>query len=106
MTAPDDAAAITLRVAVLYTDTDGRAEALATGEALSAILLECTMAGLATCPLTHVTEVRASREMVRSWLSNDGLPQILVRVGTAPAGEEVPPPTPRRPLDEVLQLPD
>lgn len=99
---PEDRATIL----VLSTDTDGRAEALATGEALSAILLECTMAGLATCPLTHVTEVQVSREMVRSWLSHGGVPQILVRVGTAPAGEDVPPPTPRRPLDEVLQLPD
>jgi nitroreductase len=98
---PEDRA----KILVLSTDTDGRAEALATGEALSAILLECTMAGLATCPLTHVTEVRVSREMVRSWLPHDTVPQILVRVGTAPAGEDVPPPTPRRPLDEVLQLP-
>ncbi|MGH3970669.1 MAG: NAD(P)H nitroreductase, partial [Mycobacterium sp.] len=64
-----------------------------------------TMAGLATCSLTHMTEVRVTREMVRSLLDHDGLPQILVRVGVAPATDEVPPPSPRRPLDDVLQLP-
>lgn len=98
---PEDHATIL----VLATDTDSRADALATGEALSAILLECTMAGLATCPLTHMTEVRVTRDMVKSLLPHEAVPQILVRVGTVPATEEVPPPTPRRPLDEVLQLP-
>jgi hypothetical protein len=93
------------KILVVSTDHDTRADALATGEALSAILLECTMAGLATCPLSHVTEVRVSRDMVSSWLPHNAVPQILVRVGSAPAGEDVPPPTPRRPLDEVLQSP-
>lgn len=98
---PEDHAAIL----VLATDTDTRADALATGEELSAVLLECTMAGLVTCPLTHVTEVRVAREIVKSLLDDDAVPQILVRVGAAPTTEGVPPPTPRRPLDEVLQLP-
>lgn len=92
-------------ILVLSTDTDSRADALATGEALSAVLLDCTSAGLATCPLTHMTEVRVTRQMVKSLLPHDAVPQILVRVGAVPALENVPPPTPRRPLHEVLQLP-
>jgi hypothetical protein len=98
---PEDHATIL----VLSTDTDTRADALAVGEALSAVLLESTMAGLVTCPLTHVTEVRVARDMVKTLLDDDVVPQILVRVGTAPTTEDVPPHTPRRPLDEVLQLP-
>jgi hypothetical protein len=96
---PEDQATI----AVLSTDTDTRADALATGEALSAVLLECTMAGLATCPLTHLTEVQVTREIVAT-LVGDALPQILVRVGHAPATDDAPPLTRRRPLDDVLHI--
>lgn len=87
---------------LLSTDDDSRAAALASGEALSAVLLECTMAGLATCTVTHITEVRVTRNMVEACMERDAVPQVLIRVGVAPAMEEVPPPTPRRPLDEVL----
>jgi nitroreductase len=91
-------------VVLLSTEGDDRADALASGEALSMVLLECTMAGLATCPVTHVTEVRASRELIRALLNHDGVPQVLVRVGVAPAKEEQPPATPRRPLEDVLRV--
>ncbi|KAA8964646.1 NAD(P)H nitroreductase [Mycobacterium sp.] len=91
-------------VLALSTDADNRSDALATGEALSAVLLECTLAGLATCPISHMTEVRVSRELVSSWLPRNAVPQILVRVGSAPAGEDVPPPTPRRPLADILHI--
>jgi hypothetical protein len=93
-------------ILVLCTDRDDRADALACGEALSATLLECTMAGLATCPVTHLTEVRVTREIVASLIDSDSVPQVLVRVGVAPAMEDVPPPTPRRPLDDVLCVRD
>ncbi len=99
---PEDHAKIVL----LSTDSDGRAEALASGEALSATLLECTMAGLATCTLTHLTEVRASREIISALLDYDVSPQVLIRVGLAPAMATVPPVTPRRPLDDVFSVPD
>jgi nitroreductase len=91
-------------ILVLSTDHDNRTDALATGEALSAILLECTMAGLATCTVSHLTEVRASRDLIATLLEHDAVPQVLVRVGMVPTREEVPPPTPRRPLDEVLHI--
>lgn len=97
---PEDYSAIL----VLSTDSDSRADALATGEALSTVLLECTMAGLATCPLTHFTELHVTRDIVRELLGNDAPPQILVRVGMTPSTEELPPPTPRRPLEDVLQV--
>jgi len=92
------------KILLLSTDDDARADALAAGEALSAILLECTMAGLATCPVTHLTEVTVARELIRSLMDYDAVPQVLIRVGVVSVSEKVPPPTPRRPLSEVLRL--
>jgi len=97
---PEDHAKILL----LSTEANGRADALACGEALSAVLLQCTMDGLATCPVTHLTELYVTREIIQSLMDHDGVPQILVRVGVVPVTEDTPPPTPRRPLSEVLQL--
>lgn len=90
-------------VLVLSTDEDSNLAALQAGEALSAVLLECTSAGLATCPLTHLTELASSREVVNTLIRRDGMPQVLVRVGHAPAMDETVPMTPRRPLSDVLQ---
>ncbi|SPM32267.1 NAD(P)H nitroreductase [Mycobacterium rhizamassiliense] len=92
------------KVLLLSTDDDTRADALAAGEALSATLLECTMAGLATCPITHLTEVDAARDLIRSLMDYDAVPQVLIRAGAVPVTEKVPPPTPRRLLSEVLRL--
>jgi nitroreductase len=99
---PEDHAKILL----LSTDDDTRADALAAGEALSATLLECTMAGLATCPVTHLTELSVTRELIRSLIDHHdaAMPQVLIRVGVIPVTEKVPPPTPRRPLSAVLRL--
>jgi nitroreductase len=91
-------------ILVLSTDHENRADALASGEALSAILLECTMAGFATCPVTHLTELQATRDIIRSLMHYDAVPQVLVRVGLVPVAEKAPRPTPRRPLSEVLRL--
>jgi nitroreductase len=91
-------------ILVLSTDHENRADALASGEALSAILLECTMAGFATCPVTHLTEFQATRDIIRSLMHHDAVPQVLVRVGLVPVAEKAPRPTPRRPLSEVLRL--
>lgn len=86
---------------VLSAVGDTRRDILSCGEALSALLLESTMAGLATCPLTHLTEVEASRAIV-SALTGRALPQVLIRVGLAPVLDGVPPPTPRRQPSDVL----
>lgn len=97
---PEDQA----KVLALSTDTDTPEDALAAGEALSAVLLECTMAGLATCTLTHIVEVRTTRELVAKLLESERHPQALVRVGVAPVLENQPPVTPRRPLADVFYL--
>jgi len=91
-------------IVLISTDADGRADALASGEALSAVLLECTMAGLATCTLTHITEVRTTRELLAEMLGSQSHLQVLIRVGVAPAMEILPPVTPRRPLADVFRV--
>jgi nitroreductase len=99
-----EVAADEAKVLVLSTPENTRADALNCGEVLSTVLLECTMAGLATCPLTHITELPESRERIQRLIGTRDFPQVLVRVGRTPVVEETPEPTPRRPLSEVMQI--
>ncbi|MBF6301945.1 NAD(P)H nitroreductase [Nocardia amamiensis] len=92
-------------ILVLSTDSDIPDDLLRCGEVLSTVLLECTLAGFATCPLTHLTEVPRSRAVVRELTGQSRLPQVLVRVGIAPEPEPDGPATPRRPLTEILDMP-
>ena len=92
------------KILVLSTYDDSPGNALGCGEALSTVLLECTMASLATCTLTHMIELHASREIVRRLTGRLAEPQLLIRVGTIPQTESPPSPTPRRPVSEVLQI--
>ncbi|MUL85133.1 MULTISPECIES: Acg family FMN-binding oxidoreductase [unclassified Mycolicibacterium] len=87
---------------VLSTDGYSRADALDAGEALSALLLECTMSGLGTCPVSHVTELHASRDIIGALINRDACPQLLVRIGIAPTLTDAPPPTPRRSVDAFV----
>jgi len=92
------------KVLVLSTPEDSRQDALNCGQVLSTVLLDCTMAGLATCTLTHITELEASRDIIRDLIGGAAFPQALIRVGIAPSNEETPAPTPRRNLSEVLAI--
>ncbi|BDX33594.1 putative NAD(P)H nitroreductase acg [Mycobacterium antarcticum] len=96
---PEDRSTIVALSAV----ADDHGDILRCGEALSALLLEATLAGMATCTLTHLTEVAASRDIV-SGLIGRPYPQALIRIGLAPSLDEIPPPTPRRPLSDVLKF--
>ena len=88
---------------VLATPTDTALDWLRTGEALSAFLLAATRAGLATCPLSQVTEQSVVRDVVRlSALDKVGQPQLVVRVGWPVTAEFPGSVAPRRPLDDVL----
>jgi hypothetical protein len=60
------------KVLVLSTDEDTRKDPLRCGEVLSTVLLECTMAGMAACPLTHMTELAASRNLIGTLTRKDG----------------------------------
>lgn len=94
------------RILVLSTPADTAADALAAGEALSRILLEYTVAGMATCPVTHVTELPEVREIVVAVAALPTVPQALIRVGRAPTAMTRPAATPRRPVAEILRFDD
>jgi len=90
-------------IVVISALDDAPSDILACGETLSAVLIEATGAGLASCTLTHVTEHPATSDIV-STLTGHPLPQALVRIGVAPVLDDVPPPTPRRPLSDVFHV--
>jgi hypothetical protein len=89
-------------VLVLSTNEDTHDDAFRCGEALSAVLLECTLAGMATCTLTQITELWSSRNLIGTLTGRVAMPQLLIRVGEAPVLGEVSPMTPRRPIRDVL----
>jgi nitroreductase len=91
------------KILALSTYGDSRKDALICGEVLSAVLLECTMTGLGTCTVTHITELRTTRELVAAVIGQDAVSQVLIRVGIAPTTNDAPA-TPRRPLDDVLRF--
>lgn len=92
------------KIVVLSTYDETHDAVLRCGEKLSAVLLDATMAGLATCTLTHITELPASRHIVATLIGQQTTPQVLIRIGLAPVIEEFPPATPRRPIDEVFTV--
>ena len=92
------------KIVVLSTYDDTHDSMLRCGEMLSAVLLDATMAGLATCTLTHITEVPASRQILSTLIGQTATPQVLIRVGRAPSIGDVVPPTPRRPIDDVFEV--
>ncbi|WP_433680421.1 Acg family FMN-binding oxidoreductase [Nocardia sp. CA-119907] len=94
------------RLLVLSSSSESITTWLHTGEALSAVLLECAATGSATCALTHITEISATRTAITRMLAHPGVPQVVIRVGTAPDEEPHPQPTPRRPLADILTMSD
>jgi hypothetical protein len=62
------------------------------------------MADLATCTLTHITEVPASQEIVATLIGHTATPQVLIRVGRTPDIGEIKPPTPRRHIGDVFEV--
>ena len=91
------------KILALSTYGDSRKDALICGGVLSAVLLECTLAGLGTCTVTHMTELRSTRELVAAVIGQGTVPQVLIRVGIAPTTNDAPM-TPRRSVDDVLRF--
>ncbi|MBB5916700.1 nitroreductase [Nocardia transvalensis] len=103
---PDEPETDRSTILLLSTDDDSAGCLLSCGEVLSAVLLECTLAGYATCPLTHLTEVPRARAVVAGIVGRKTLPQVLIRVGAARASDDRTEPTPRLPLAEILEVPE
>lgn len=89
--------------ALLFTDADTLTDRLRAGEALSAVLLTATAAGLGSAPISDVIEVPELRALISRLVTGPGWPQILVRVGHPPPGQAAQ--SPRRPAAQVLDPP-
>jgi nitroreductase len=90
-------------VLALGTGDDSKLSRLQAGEATSLVLLTATALGLSSCPVTEPLEIAETREAVRvEVLGDDTYPQMLLRIGWAPVNADPLPPTPRRPLAEVV----
>ncbi|ACU36354.1 NAD(P)H nitroreductase [Actinosynnema pretiosum subsp. pretiosum] len=88
---------------VLGTIRDDPLGRLRSGEAMSAVLLAATAAGMATCPLTQPLEVDEARyEVGRAVFGGDVVPQVVLRLGWVLPGAAVLPLTPRRGVEEVV----
>jgi len=83
---------------VLGTLTDDEAARLRSGEAMQRVLLEITRAGWAVSPVTQAVEVPVTRLQLRTGLTWDTWPQMVLRIGHAgPTGA-----TPRRQRADVV----
>jgi len=88
---------------VLGTASDDPLSQLRAGEALSAVLLYATEVGLATCPLSQPLEVGTSRLVLQDDVLDGAVcPQLVLRLGWPPVGPPLPP-TPRRPIDDMIE---
>ena len=84
---------------VLSTQRDRKEEWVTAGGALQRVLLRATAAGLTASYLNQGIEVPELRAQLRDAIGEAGLPQIMIRLGY---GLEAPP-TPRRPIEDVLR---
>jgi hypothetical protein len=91
------------RFAVLAGDEDNPLSWLRAGEALSAAMLAAVHDGLSVSPMSDVTEVGGTREVVRGMLSGIGYPFLVLRVGVAEPSVGVPS-TPRRTAADAIDV--
>jgi len=73
------------------------------GEAMSALLLAATAAGLSTAPLSDAVEVTWPRHLLRYLLSGRGEPYVVVRLGYRDSAEPLPS-VPRRDPAEMIEI--
>jgi nitroreductase len=89
-------------VAVLMTEADDPAAWLSAGQALHRLLLEAAAAGVQASLHGQPTELDGLRRLLADELLVDAHPQMLLQLGTV-SPQALPPPTPRRPVSEVLE---
>ncbi|MGW0247693.1 Acg family FMN-binding oxidoreductase [Nocardia goodfellowii] len=88
---------------VVCTSADDRKSRLRAGEAISAALLTATDLGLSTCLQTEPLGLPELRADIRTHVLYDcAYPQAMLRVGWVSSDAEPLPPTPRRPVHEVI----
>jgi len=90
----------TPHLALLSTPGDGPADWLCAGQALERVLLEATLADLATSLTSHPLESADLRRLARDPVVGTGQVQMVLRLGYGPRG----PATPRRSVADVLDI--
>src|SRR5271165_7466796 len=91
-------------VLALGTKDDNMLARLRAGETTSLMLLSATALGLASCPVTEPLEITETRDAVQTAVFGvSGFPQMLLRIGWAPANADPLPATPRFRLGEVVE---
>jgi nitroreductase len=88
---------------VVFGDGDAPADLLRGGEAMSALLLQATVEGVSTAPISEAVEIAWPRELLRRLLFGAGEPYLIVRMGYADSGETLPA-TPRRDARETIRV--
>ncbi|SCG34509.1 Acg family FMN-binding oxidoreductase [Micromonospora inositola] len=88
-------------VAVLGSAGNTATDQIIAGQALQRVLLTATDAGLSVSMISQPIEVPGAREALRLSLGRFGTPQMVMRIGYGQPGVT----TPRRSVDEVLDLP-
>jgi hypothetical protein len=83
---------------LLASASNDQAGWLRAGEALERVLLIATREAYAASPFSQIIEVAETNRRLRQQLELDAYPQLLLRMGRAPAAS----PVPRRPLEEML----
>jgi nitroreductase len=89
--------------AIVYGDEDSAAAWLRAGEALSAVWLEALQRNLTVLPLSAAAEVPQTRQLLQRLLANLGQPFLALRIGVAAEHDE-PPPTPRLPAEQTIEI--
>jgi nitroreductase len=92
------------RFAILYTDGDEPIDWLRGGEALSAVWLTATDKGLTVVPMSAAIELPPTRRALRGMLSELGQPLLVLRFGVKDTEDPGPPPTPRLPAEQVVEV--
>ncbi|MEU4424767.1 nitroreductase [Actinoplanes sp. NPDC024001] len=88
---------------IIFGTTDRPVDLLRGGEAMSALLLQATVEGLATAPISEAVEVAWPRQLLTRLLAGIGEPYLIVRLGYVESAEDVPP-SPRRTPTEVIEI--
>ncbi|ABD10333.1 nitroreductase [Frankia sp. CcI156] len=91
-------------ILIIGTDTDTTADRLRAGQAMQRVLLTATLLGLASSPMSQAIDVEGMREQFRGTTSGLGHVQMILRAGYPEPGAQPLGPTPRRDVDEVLEV--
>jgi nitroreductase len=91
---------------VLYGPGDEPADWLRAGEALDALWLAANEHGVSLLPSSSPIEVPFTRYELRRLVGNLGFPYLVVRLGSLDPDHAGPAPTPRLPIEQVVEVVD